>query len=82
MQTSKPRIHRRFVTLAEVVGRGWLYREHGVYYRALANAVRLVARDNDAMVKQGGADAVVTIITYVPCTDAGTALVRELTKEK
>lgn len=68
---------RRRVTLAELPDGRWLFREHGVYYTTPGRALAAINRDN-ANTAKGGKVMVVTSITYKPCSDAGTALVRKL----
>lgn len=68
---------RRKVTLREMPDGRWLYKEHGMYYRSLANCLRLVQVDNDAIAENGRV-AVVTLMTYEPITDAGTELIKRI----
>ena len=70
---------KRIVTLIESRPRGWLYAERGSYYGTLANAQKVIAREDRGLAKEHG--KVATVITYVANTDVGRAVVKALTEK-
>ena len=75
------RVIKRTITIAEIPGKGWMWRERGNRRRALADMLKLVERDTKELVKNATDKvAVVTVINYETVTDLGTMVVRALTK--
>lgn len=61
------------VTITEVPGRGWLWKERGRYYRNAGNAWKAVLRDGKRFNQN-----VAHVITWEPATEVGTMVVRSL----
>jgi len=61
-------IHRS-ITMMELPSGGWLWKEHDRTYKSAATAMRAISRENALIARSRG--AVVTVLTWEPCTYAG-----------
>lgn len=82
MNINEPRVYKAHRTIAEQPNGKWLIREWGRYYKTGMGAWKALKREAREYAKGqvDGKWALVQIVTWVPMTKAGMAVIRAITE--
>jgi hypothetical protein len=70
------RIIHQTVTLIEVPGKGWLWAEHAKQRASLSSLLAMVNASAKNIARNAPDLVILTVITYEPCTELGSRLVK------